>query len=113
MDNKQKFFNQTFKVLLALTISIWAIYVMLLLFAGTKEACMSGAANRILSQFAWVAGVFSAPPIAYGLVRLLQAPTGSGGKSSKLSGWIIGCGAAIFVGAVISFAVIISAYGCH
>ena len=113
MDNKQKFFNQTFKVLVVLTITIWAIYVMLLLFAGTKEGCTSGAADRILTQFAWVAGICSAPPIAYGLVRLLQSPTGGGGKSTKLSGWIISCGAAIFVAAVILFAIIIAEYGCQ
>ncbi len=106
-----KLFNQTFKVLVVITVCIWAIYIMVLLFAGTKGACASGAATRLVNQFAWLAGIFSAPPIAYGLTRLLLWPNGTL-KANKGSGWLIGSGAAVFVGALTLFALLISQYGC-
>jgi hypothetical protein len=113
MDNKIKFFDQTFKVLVILAACTWAIYLMLLLFAGDSATCKLGAPSQIFTIAAWTVGILTGPPVAYGLVRVLFWPGGPKNRAVYVAGWMVGVGAALFIAATVLFALAISQYGCH
>ena len=111
MDNKVKFFDEVFKLLLALTACAWLIYIALVIFAGDTTGCIH--AGWLFTASAWTAGIFSAPPIVYGLGRLLFWPGGSKGTKVKVMGWGLSVGAGIFISLVIIFALVVSQFGCQ
>ena len=108
--DKTKFFDQTFKMLLALMASAWVIYFLLLIFASDAKDCMAGT-GRLFTTSAWLAGVSSAPPLVYGLFRFIAWPNGPKTSAGKVG--ILVIGASIFVTLAILFALAISKYGCQ
>lgn len=113
MDNKIKFFDETFKVLLSMTVCAWALYVVFVFFVGDSEGCVSGTPGWLITILAWTVGILSAPPLIYGLARLLFWPNGPKDKSVWASGWIVSAGVGIFIAAVILFAIGLSQFGCQ
>jgi len=110
--NKTKFFDETFKVLLAVTVSTWLVYVAFIVFVGESESCAVGAPGWLFTTMAVTTGVMSAPPLVYGLVRLLMWPGGP--KSGvKAGAWFVGTGVVLFVVAATLLALAISQYGCR
>lgn len=108
--DKTKLFSQTFKMLLGVMASVWVIYMMLIVFASDASECMAGT-SRLVVVSAWLAGILSAPPLIYGLIKLLFYPNSA--KTGKLSGWVLSIGAAIFISLVILLALAIAEYGCR
>ena len=113
MNNKLSFFDDTFRILFTLTISVWALYVALVIFATEGQSCMPGTSNGVLGVCALVTGVLSAPPLLYGLVRLLAWPDGPRIKNLWLIGLIIGAGVIVFVALATFLAMAIAQYGCR
>lgn len=109
--NKEKFFDETFKVLLALTLTTWALYAAFIVFVGDSQNCSAGAPSWLFSSLAVISGLLTAPPLAYGLFRLLQWPGGPK-KGVKAGGWFVSIGIVIFVFAATMLALAISHYGC-
>ena len=93
-----------------MTICAWVIYLMLIVFAGNSEGCTVSNIAWLFSAFAWIAGILSAPPLIYGLARLVFWPNGE--KNKLLSVGIVAGGAAIFVTAATLVAMAVSQYGC-
>lgn len=110
--DKTKFFNQTFKMLLSLTVCLWAIYFLLVAFVSESQGCTVGA-DWLVTTGAWAAGISSAPPLIYGLARFIFWPKGPRGGAAVLGGWVLSFGAGIFVTCAILFALAISNYGCR
>ncbi len=114
MDSKEKFFDDTFKMLLALTAGIWVVYAVFLLFAGDGKICQaSPPSEAILNGLALSAGLLTAPPLVYGLARFLSWPGGPKNKAGLAGAWLVGFGMAVFVAAATMFALAISQYGCR
>lgn len=111
--DKEKFFDDTFKMLLAVAVGVWIVYVVFLLFAGEGKACEAGSSELMLSALALSAGILTAPPLVYGLVRLLFWPNGPKGSSTWVAAWFVSLGVAVFVAGAILFALAISQYGCR
>lgn len=111
--DKEKFFDDTFKMLLALTAGVWIVYVVFLLFAGDGKVCEAASSELILNVLALSAGILTAPPLVYGLVRLLFWPEGPKGQTIWIAAWFVSCGVAVFVTASILFSLAISQYGCR
>lgn len=109
--NKLKFFDEVFKLLLALVACAWGIYVLLALFASDVDGCAVGS-TWLLSGSAIAAGILSVLPIIYGLIRLLFWPNSSSGVKTTATGWILSCVVAIFTSLVILLVLMISRYGC-
>jgi hypothetical protein len=112
MKDKVRFFNEAFKVLGATAASMWVLYFSFLLFVGDSAGCAVGSSGQLFGALALVAGLLSAIPLIQGLLRLLFWPTGQKVKGVWTGGWIVGCGIAIFVIALILFAIAASQYGC-
>jgi hypothetical protein len=108
-----KFFDETFKILLAIAVSIWAIFAALILFVDDRQGCVSGAAGGLFTVMAIIAGVMSAPPLLYGLARLLWWPNGAEGKGVWAAGTVILSGVGFFVAAAVAFAITVSHFGCR
>lgn len=113
MENREKFFDETFKILLSVTVSVWVIYVAFLLFAGDSKVCTTTPPDPILNVMAIAAGVLTAPPLVYGLVRLLFWPKSPRSGSVWLAAWVICCGVGIFVGGAVLLAFALLQYGCR
>lgn len=112
MDNKIQFFDQTFRLLVVLAGCAWAIYAMLLIFAGDSNGCAADV-STLFTVSALAAGIFTAPPIIYGLARLLFWPNGPKTNMLGVAGWVLSVGAGIFITVVILFSLAISQYGCQ
>jgi hypothetical protein len=113
MENKLKFFDETFKVLLTMTVCAWIIYVMFLLFADDNKGCVSGPPTFVLTGLALAAGILTAPPLIYGLVRLVFSTKEPKSAITWMAGWMIAGGIAIFVTGAILLALALSQYGCR
>lgn len=109
--DKTKFFNQTFKMLLSLSVCLWALYFLLVAYIAESQGCTPGA-DWLVTTGAWAAGISSAPPLMYGLARFIFWPNGPKGMAVLLGGWMLSFGAAVFVTVAIVFALAISNYGC-
>jgi hypothetical protein len=110
---KLKFFDQTFRMLLYLVICLWGLFILLVVFVGESQRC-ADSASWLVSSAAWLAGVSSAPPLIYGLVRFLFWPNSpKKGGWIKVGGLILCIGAGLFVTGVILLAQAISHYGCR
>lgn len=110
--DKTKFFNQTFKMLLSLTVCLWAIYFLLVATVSESRGCTPGA-DWLITTSAWVAGISCAPPFIYGLFRFIFWPKGPKGGFITLGGWLLSFGAGVFVTCAILLALAISNYGCQ
>jgi hypothetical protein len=107
---KFKFFDQAFKMLLSVTFSTWAIFIfMLVLFSSRAGECTEGT-MWLFTVSAWTAGILSAPPLLYGLARILFWDNGT--KNGKTSGIVLVVGTLLFVSVVTLFALAVSRYGC-
>lgn len=113
MYNKLKFFDETFKVLLAVAASMWAVYGMTIFFSEGEESCAYDISSPFFTALAVAAGIMTALPLFYGLARLLLWPDGSKSRANWLGGWVISTGLAVFITAVIIFAVVVSQFGCR
>lgn len=113
MNNKEKIFDDTFKILLSLTVTTWVIYGVFLLFAGENRSCQPGPPEMILSALAIATGVLAAPPLVYGFVRLLFWPKSPKNTATWIAAWVIGVGMSVFIAAAILFALAVSQYGCR
>ncbi len=108
-----KLFNETFKILLAITVTTWLLYIAFIVFVGDTEDCALGAPGWLFNLFAVTAGVMSAPPLVYGLARTLFSRHKDDHESAWAAGWIVGAGMVIFVIAAVTVALAISQYGCR
>jgi hypothetical protein len=114
MDSKIKFFDETFKVLFVFNVCTWLIYFAFILFVGGGESCEATSSSWFLTTLAWLAGTLTAPPLIYGVARLLFWP-GGGPKHSLdfVAIWILIVGSGIFIAASILFALAVAQYGCQ
>ena len=107
------FFNETFKILLVMTVCAWLLYIAFVVFVGDTEDCALGAPGWLFNVLPVTTGVLTAPPLIYGLVRLLYWPKSEEGESVWLAGWLVGSGIVVFVVAAILLALALSQYGCR
>lgn len=112
MNNKLKFFNEAFKILLAIATTTWAIYLALIFLVEDREGCAAGISGQLFTVLALIAGGLSALPLLYGLLRLLFWPNGQKSRTVLSGGWVMACGIAVFITAIILFALALSQYGC-
>ena len=114
MENKIRFFDETFKALLAVMVSAWVLYVILIFFIGDNDNCVPpGFPTGVFVGGAYVVAIASVLPIVYGLVRVLFWPNGPKSRSTYIAGWVMSGLASLFVGAVILFAFLLSQFGCQ
>jgi hypothetical protein len=110
--DKIKFFDEVCKLLLALAACAWIIHVMLVLFVG-NEGCMAVDSTMLFRISSFAAGIMTAPPIVYSLVRLLFWPGGPKNTSVHVMGWVLSGGVGLFIATAIIFALTISQFGCQ
>lgn len=108
-----KFFNETFKILLAMTVCTWLLYGAFIAFVGDTTDCALGAPDWLFNVLAVTTGVMTAPPLVYGLARTLFSRHKDDHESVWAAGWIVGIGMVIFVVAAVMVALAISQYGCR
>lgn len=108
-----KLFNETFLILLGMTICVWLLYIAFIVFVGDTANCAMGAPSWLFKAFAITAGLMTAPPLVYGLARTLFARHKDDHESEWAAGWMVGFGMVIFVGAAVLVALAISQYGCR
>ncbi|HTH71835.1 MAG TPA: hypothetical protein VL737_00545 [Candidatus Pristimantibacillus sp.] len=113
MESRLKFFNETFKVLLAIMVCGWLMYLALIFLVSDNNRCMADTPDLLFTISAWTVGILSAPPLVYGMARLFFAPNSGKSQLSQAAGWIVSIGAGIFVAGLILFALAISQYGCQ
>jgi hypothetical protein len=85
---------------------------MLVLFVG-DEGCMAIDSTLLFRISSVAAGIMTAPPIVYALVRLLFWPGGPKNTSVYVMGWILRGGVGLFIAVAIIFALAISQFGCQ
>ena len=114
MNDTSTFINDTFMVLLTITASTWIIYLLFIGFTGDGPGCAaSTVAKSFYDIISWAAGILTAPPLVYGLLRLLFWPTGTKNVGVWAAGAVAAGGIAFFVVAVVLFAQAIAQYGCR
>ena len=111
MDSKIKFFDEVFKMLVSLAVCAWVIYGMLVIFVSDGDSC-GAEVSGLFRVCALAAGILTAPPIVYGLIRLVFWPEGPKSRAVKVASVVLSCGAGLFVAIVILFAAAV-ARGCQ